>query len=555
MKYTNINIPYNRLVTTFTLPRATSLSFWWIWVLLISIVAIVVVITLEFAPFLFMDEFMNVDLGRTILNPYTDWSITWITEDSQPVFLITYLGPVLQYFAYQLGGEMGPRVFALAGAIVAATSAVAWLKIRGVTQSVAVILGLALLLDPMFVQAYTTARVDGWTMGLCFTSCFTIRYASQFTSNKARLLWLVSLSGGLASIALFMWPSAVFLFPLILLELIYLASKEINFIKNKPKIINLIFYFSLGGLISSIILLLPIATHVIAILDNILKALIINTEHGGEISHLSYTERFISSSIELIRVLKFSPFLFIAALLGLAKRKNLALALSTLLVIILMLSTVIYISRVQYLLPYFILLTGSLFINKTQSFRWRNWNYLLKPVAVLLIFLWSVGLTLFARTAVAFHAQEERSRQLVRDTAMSMLGEGKHKVALFYSFEFYYAGSTLGWKMYAPYKSAFADISTKKVEEILPLVDYAIIPKEQLNDDYVVALEKGGMYEKGEFLTYKNPVNKDYIRDHSKTTNLDRIQIVYRILRQPYGPYKLYERRNRLTVAVPDTTT
>ncbi|WP_089321187.1 hypothetical protein [Pontibacter ummariensis] len=516
--------------------------FWWVWLVAIAIVVFVILATLEFAPFLFMDELMNVDLGRTILNPKTSWSVAWMTEENKPVYLLTYLGPVLQELSYQVAGELGPRVSALIGAVAAATALVGWLLARGTAKIAALALGIAFILDPLFVQAYTTGRVDGWAMALCLSSCGVLRYVALYQLQGHSINRYVFLSSTLAVLALFTWPSAGFLIPLILIEFLFLLKKKVSLSGSWQDAVVPAASFITGCLVTSLLLLVPIVPQLYDLLGSMIEALKVNLRHGGEASDqggggLSITASFI----EILRVLKFTPALLLMALLGVVRKRQPEVLIGGLVAVLLMMSTVVYISRVQYLLPYLVLSAATLFSFKTVGHK----ASLINTSALVLVLFWSVGLTIIARTIVALHKSEERNRELISRTARSMIGPGNHSVALFNSFEFYYAGRSLGWKMYAPYKPAFADISLEMMQRSLSHADYAIIPQEHLTKEFEDLLKDEGMYLAGAYLFYKEPYEKDYVKDHSKTTNIDRVHIVYRILRQPYGPYRLYARENK----------
>src|SRR3954454_11949518 len=83
--------------------------FWAKWFMCLAVISVIFLISMDIAPYLHTDEFTIIDLGRIILHPNTNWSITWMTEMDQPVFVWFYLGPVLQEFAFQLG-QYGPRI-------------------------------------------------------------------------------------------------------------------------------------------------------------------------------------------------------------------------------------------------------------------------------------------------------------------------------------------------------------------------------------------------------------------------------------------------------------
>src|SRR5690606_26434337 len=106
-------------------------GFWGKWMLVLAIISIIYLIAMVKVPILYGDLFMNIDLGRIVLNPETDWAITWLTKQGQPVFLFNYLGIVLQEYVFQRIGLFGPMILTLLGALAAATLMVKWLLSRG----------------------------------------------------------------------------------------------------------------------------------------------------------------------------------------------------------------------------------------------------------------------------------------------------------------------------------------------------------------------------------------------------------------------------------------
>src|SRR4051812_37194127 len=74
----------------------TSASFWFLWLFLLAMTSSVFLFTLGIAPMLHKDEFTTLELGRAVLHPHTDWSVTWLTAKSQPAFVWFYIGPVIQ---------------------------------------------------------------------------------------------------------------------------------------------------------------------------------------------------------------------------------------------------------------------------------------------------------------------------------------------------------------------------------------------------------------------------------------------------------------------------
>ncbi|MDB5019794.1 MAG: hypothetical protein JWQ28_921, partial [Pedobacter sp.] len=192
---------------------------WYIWLVLAIIMFFLQVITIDILPSLMQDEAQITDYGRLALDPFSRWSVTWWVAGEKPLFLWSYLGPVFAEFGYQIGGAsgVGPRIIGLLGGLAASSMALGWLLERKTPPAIAGLLALGFLLDPLFTLSQRMARSDSWVMAFCLASCWLLCYSSP--KRGAFKVTLVVLSGVFAAVSAFVWPSAVFLYPLISLEL------------------------------------------------------------------------------------------------------------------------------------------------------------------------------------------------------------------------------------------------------------------------------------------------------------------------------------------------
>lgn len=500
--------------------------FWLIWLLIFLPVFFLFLITLDKGPYLHADEFVIVDLGRYILNPNSTWSIAWITEIKEPAFLISYLGVVFQELIYGYFGQYGPRLFALIGAIAAASALMKWLLVRNVSRHAALFIGLIFLLDPLFVQSFTIGRIDSWSMFLCFNSGWII-HGSKYYSSRRRIFNLRLLVAGLmAGLAVFVWPSAIFLFPLIIMELFQVQLKTGRNESKMRGFFGTILIWIFGTLFITSLLFLPISRQLSLQVINILEAIYANS-HSGSNYELG---GILHNLKELPRVLKFSPFVVLGASIGFIKQKNRDILLATIFVTILMVGSLVYINRVQYLIPYFLLAIGSLFqkgAGDSISQKLRNW-LLIVPL------VWSIGLSVGARTYLVFAEENLEDRQLLHNAAVAMVGEGEHKVYI--PYEFYYSGRSLNWQMYRAYLANNNPLNLPVLQQILPHVDYFIL--NQPSVEFENEMVRQGFRNMGEFRLYKDPP-KPF---NGITTNDIRLRNLYSVFKKPYGPYKLYKR-------------
>jgi hypothetical protein len=524
---------------------SVSWRFWGIWIFALALIFTVFFAVIDVAPFLHLDEFMTIDLGRVILQPKSDWSIAWMMDRDQPAFVFFYLGPVFQELVYQMGGQYGPRISGIIGAFVAATAMIGWLLARGTSRNAVLVFGLIFLLDPIFVQAYTIGRVDGWAMAACLVSCWLLRDLIYRSKDRETNKRQIILAGMTAAIAFFIWPSVSFLFPLLFLELIYLVKSTITDNKNSWKA-NLFPFvlFGIGSIIATTLLIIPIAAQVYELFNNVVEGLLINTRFGAP-GELGMNSRLnLDSLILLFNFLKFSPILLLFAFIGCIKNKETLLFCACMFAIIVMLCTVVYSHRIQYLLPYFIIGAAGLYKFKGGQ-DLKTGTSFMKTGGLMLLLVWSVGLSLIARTLLALDYNEERQRRLIYQAANKMIGPGNYSVYS-HTCEFYYAGRSLGWRMYKPYLAVGDNpfINGKVLQQIFSHVEYLILQQEQLTQEVQQQLNESGMIGVGTYSLYNKSVDKV----NSKITNADRLRHFYFIPRQPYGPYRLFAREKAFKI-------
>ena len=509
--------------------------FWGMWGAAVLLVVFIYSLTISVAPYLHADEFMTLDLGRIVLHPNTGWSIAWITSKDHPVFFIFYLGPVFQELCYTAFGQYAPRISAIIGALVASTILVKWLLLKGTNRNAAFILGLVFLLDPIFVQAYTMARVDGWTMAFCLLSCCLIVRSASLSLNYKRLKINLFFAGFLAAIGLFIWPSAIFLYPLIAFELFTLFGKlKVNNISIK-QLFALFILTAVGGIIAVLIILIPISSYLIQQFNNLVDGVTVNT-HSGIDKGSTYVN-LISSAKKMIGSLKFTPVVSLLAAVAFCIRKQIGLLLVCLIAAFAMMASLVYINRVQYLLPYLIVAIAEgyssimLFATTPKIKRFSE-------LAVLLLLIsWAALFSLGIRSYFALFQSENRNRNLIYTAATTLIGKGNHRVIA--PFEFYYPGRKLGWQMYGAYIAYDEVFTSEMFANLLSHVDYVILKnEEEISEKFILQMKNEGLNERDYYKVYS--LKND--RFNGKNTFTSRIRNLYSIFRKPYGPYKLFVR-------------
>ena len=224
----------------------------------------------------------------------------------------------------------------------------------------------------------------------------------------------------------------------------------------------------------------------------------------------SIFEKFLSffdhqAWLKLIKIYikTLSIFIPLLALAGILLRWNRGLIIVTSFTIFLIFSSLVYEFRVLYLLPYLIALSGTIFLDyekektKTRLIKLRN-------IGLSVLVLWSIGISLFVRTAIALDNRPDAYLNDIYETANSTIGKGPFKVFLGFNYEFYFAGRSLDWQLYNPYVKYEYDeggnwISDKKYEpktqfeNLLSKMDYAIFKESEMDDELELQIKKSGL--------------------------------------------------------------
>lgn len=509
-------------------------DYWKVWVLTLFFIASVLFIVMDFAPYLHIDEFTIVELGRIIFQPTTSWSIAWGVPRDLPAINIFYIGAIFQELSFQALGVLGPRLSGITGALVSATILFGWLIKRGTSRQAAYVLSIVFLLDPIFVQAHTMGRLDGWALAFVFLSCLSLREANVTLEGNRRYIGCFILAGFSAIFSVFIWPSAALLFPLILLELLVVTWGMNN--NYNTRRITSIFLFSLGGILALIIVVLPLIPLLTNSSLHILEGIILNLYSAATKEDDAFSSRFLDSVLTMLRTLKFSPFLVVFSIIATVITRNIKLAIATLLVVGVLLFSLVYLHRVIYLLPYMILAISEMYprsyeikrITRTFSFR---------ALGLGILIGWSLFVSLFGRTFLSWELRREDSRNLILSAAKNMIGIGNHSVYL-PGPEFYYAGRELGWEMYRPYAAHGDTLSPTMLANIIPRVDYVVMPFWEEDEVFNKLFAKEGFIDKGWYHLYDEQEEVPAV----ESNNIARMRNLFFIHPKAYGPYKLYEK-------------
>jgi len=491
--------------------------FWVSWLIALSTVCLIHSLTFDISPPLWVDEAQIIEHGRLIpFEPHSEWSMNWSSAANRPILLWSYLGPALQEAAFRITMPLpfGPRIVSLFGAMIAATASAGWLLSMKTYRPVVLILGLVFLLDYIFVQSYRGARVDCWVLAFCFGACWVVRYAMSRMQEGRPFRWALALGGGMAAIAFFVWPSAVLTYPLVLAELLVLLREEYSMPKNGASTLRSVMAFVIGGVAMTFLLLLPIWHLLKTVFNDI-----------GPILMASQPSYSLSLQINnLLDSFKYSQLLPVSALIAFIWGRGRLMAWMALLVFVYILSTLLYLNRLIYLLPYALGLIGGVYQIPSTLIANAKTRRLITHVGLSVVIVVSVSSSLIIRPAIALSQKEERDPSILFSLGRESIGHGPYRVYLG-AWEFYFAGRWLGWQMLNEY----VDRDQRDLSRLLSRADYAIFRLGDVDHNLAAQLSMAGLYLQKE-------LTDD--RQHQMDTKHQ-----FRLGARAYGPYVLYSRQ------------
>ena len=344
---------------------------------------------------------------------------------------------------------IGPRLLSLAGAVIAACVLFAWLAARGASALVALALAMVFFLDPMFVQGYRGARVDAWVFALMLGACLLVRTPSALRHTNA---------GALIVTAGFVWPSAIFLAPLVAIEMRSLRALP---------------WMAVGAIFGAVLCALPLLPQLQAMVS--VTSGTIQSVWGGR-----SVQQIVSL---LLSSFQQSPLIPAAGLIAsiVGGRRALPAGAALAVALLLMLQTSIYVHRAVYLLPYFIAIIAT-WVDGPGSARSPRW-----AAVVLAVFLaWAGTTSLVLRPVLAWSARDARDPETFRRAATA-LPSLQSRLVFLGPWEFYYVGRENGWRMVR----ADPGIGPAASRVMMERLDYALIPVDDPAAPVNLLLEMG----------------------------------------------------------------
>lgn len=526
--------------------------FWFAWLAMLVVVFIIHSLTLTIAPVATGDEISLIEIGRTTLNPQTNWSTNWSLVNDQPQFMPYYLGGALQELSLRASNfsMIGPRLFNLLGGIIAATMAVGWLISRKIPKEVSWLLGLVYLLDPLFVYIYRYDRVDAWTTALGLAACWILRSSANKIQQGQLNILAIAVAGSLTATAPFIQANALIVYPLVILELATLVWQGRSVYQDWKKVFTPLLAFTIGGIVATTLLVIPIWHHIDVVLTNFYWYSKYNATAGT-----SSLNSVIPNFLNLFRSFLISPILPLTALVGVGfgYRRNKLLLVSTLFAVTFVAVTRAYPPRAACLLPYCLVWTAAIFdFVPRSSSKAKASLRLIRSSVLILLLTWSIGISLILRPSLGLTQKSARDPNMLYEIARSEIG---FNAKVFDdSYPFYFAGRSLNWQMFNIWlwdKRFENTWNEDTFEKFLSKVDYVILHEEPYitggtGSIYMIGGESAGagsinkakVLEKAGF-----KYRKTLLANGSKTQRffLDRAALGGGL---PYGRYRLYSREN-----------
>ncbi|MCX6934969.1 MAG: hypothetical protein NTZ01_02040 [Verrucomicrobia bacterium] len=475
------------------------------WLAIAGTVILVSIPTLLVAPSVYPDEVGILDYGRGIFEPKSDWSVMWNIASDRPTKALYVLGVSIPEIAYQLTGSSmaGVRLSGILGGILAATFFLLWMRAAGVKPWIALAGATAFLLDPLFVGACRSGRVDMWAMASILLACWMIRESGRSANGAVHDSMRFAGAGVLLAWSPFFWVSAVFLFPLVVAEMfsVPLSSRASGCHKLYRALVPRAFFAGgwMAGLSLMLFLIWPI----------------FNEAWGDTLalSKAAGSTEILGNVFAFLESFRLNPFLLVAVLPAVAVvwRRNKLLIVVVFLTTLLLIPSGVYHWRAAYALPvyYAIVVTACSFLLASASPVWCK--YMGRSILALLLVL-NIGISIGLRHWIGMARSHANNPALLIRMAEEGVGRGPHKV-YDANMQFYYAGRQLGWKMYRPLgANGRGDWSDEKFSKFLGKVDVVILPisgerrnVEQFSDDEERVVKSSGFELKGTYSAHWYP--------------------------------------------------
>lgn len=419
----------DRLASTWQPSRR---GFWFAWAIVALAVAILSLPTITISPPVWADEAHIVEYGRLFREPHTTWSIFW--RDGRPLIPWYYVGATFLDLAERMTAPscLGPRLFSLAGGLLASGMLAAWLLRRGTLPAAALLLSAVFLLNPPFAASYRGGRIDGWSLTCTFFACYVIASRSK-PSGWFRFF----ASGSLLSLAFLVWPTTAFVFPLVGLELFGAARRW------SPRAWTMLAICAAGAAIAFAAIELPATIQIPGLITDVPKQLAAASATPRHLTAPIFTESMRSLVWTMLILSPWNGPLIALSWKSASSRSAIALMVIPLAA---MFGTLVYSNRLNYLTPYLVIFFAEAITltvtstNASTAARRATWVVLVAAVGT------AATISLILRSVNAW-AQYD-SRREARIIAAAQIAAPRGASVCLGPGEFYFTGRTLDWRMF-----------------------------------------------------------------------------------------------------------
>ena len=194
---------------------------WLWWLPFLALMLAIFLPSLGSSPIVvWQDEVQIVDYGRVMLDPGTDWAVSWSTHEHKPVPPVSYLGCIGAELAYRFTGTvLGSRLFCIAGGFLLGSLVLGLMKEPGRPPVIGLLFAGLIVLDPGLVQSYRAGRLDAMAMAFVLAGALCLKLHARNPDWR----WLVAASLALAC-APYIWVRAAMSIPAALLPLVFASE-------------------------------------------------------------------------------------------------------------------------------------------------------------------------------------------------------------------------------------------------------------------------------------------------------------------------------------------
>ena len=396
-------------------------------------------------PSAWFDEIEIIEMGRfSVFEVNPAWSVNLMPMASgqlaPPHPYFHYLSGAVLEMLYRLTGSfIAGRIAMLLSLPLCALALLTWLRGKSFSVGVSLTVALLFLVDPNATICAHWYRPDLWCIAMILSASSLIS-ASRKAKHQNMMLFA---GGALAATSVFFWITSALLIPLVLAEFCIAYRPSVDD-ESRASPVAKFSFLALGAIIAASFALLPIYRHTADIVAQYLS--------NSELARMTTIQAnpvsaFLERTRDFIKIACRSPFVWLAAAIGVfASKRNIFHTILFAATTAFILSTRVYHLRMVYLMPY-LFLFAAIAMEKLLSSE--------KKLAVGLSSLFIAG-ALFFGSALSIAAlnyaawPESNTLSLFTQRLKEAMPKPAPKVCLLdFEHECYYAGRSLGWRMYS----------------------------------------------------------------------------------------------------------